>query len=75
MRNWTEMSAKDFDAGDQQLDLLAAFEAAEHGTLDLLAIETEEAPAEAAERTDGALFGLALSDEPADDALFAVIAA
>lgn len=79
MRDWTKMSAAAFRTRGAQLDLLAGIEGDGCGTLDLLdaAAEAETAPViEFPERVDGALFGLALSDEPASDGgLFTVVAA
>lgn len=76
MKNWTEMTAGDFYTDGVQLDMLAGIEGDGYGTitLDELADETEAAPA--VERADGALFGLAATDEPtADGALFGLVAA
>ncbi|GAA2298343.1 hypothetical protein GCM10010402_66190 [Actinomadura luteofluorescens] len=81
MKNWTEMSAADFYTKGAQLDMFAGIEGDGCGTLDLLAAAAEaEAAAEAAPvvdegREDGALFGLTVSEVPADGALFSVVAA
>lgn len=78
MQNWTEMSAADFGATTgTQMDLLAGIEGDGCGTisLDELAAEAEAAPAAEIERADGALFGLTVSEVPADGALFSVVAA
>lgn len=75
MKDWTKMGAGDFYTDGTQMDLLADAIGDGYGTisLDELAAEVEAAPV--VERADGALFGLALSEVPADGALFSVIAA
>ncbi len=79
MKDWTKMNAGDWYTDGVQMDLLAGIEGDGCGTLDLLdaAAEIEAAPVvEAPERTDGALFGLVLSDAPATDGgLFTIVAA
>jgi hypothetical protein len=79
MRDWTTMSASAFYTDGVQLDLLAEIEGDGYGTIAIDEIDTEDPQqaevVEPAEREDGALFGLAISDEPTDDALFSVVAA
>lgn len=76
MTNWATMSAGDFYTDGTQLNLLADIEGDGYGTIPMEIVPDEVAAAAFVERADGALFGLALSDEPADgDALFSVVAA
>ncbi|GAA4059787.1 hypothetical protein [Actinomadura miaoliensis] len=80
MRNWLEMGAGDFYTTGTQLDMLAEIEGDGYGTIALDEIDAEDGTQQAeviefVERADGALFGLTISDEPADDALFSVVAA
>lgn len=79
MKDWTKMSAAAFRTRGAQMDLLAGIEGDGCGTisLDEIAAEVEAAPvAELPERTDGALFGLALDEAPATDGgLFTIVAA
>lgn len=79
VKNWTNMTRGDFYTAGTQLDMLAGIEGDGCGTipLDELAAEIKTAPVvDFPERADGALFGLALSEEiPADGALFSVVAA
>ncbi|TDD24993.1 hypothetical protein E1287_37670 [Actinomadura sp. KC06] len=77
MKDWTKMTAGDWYTAGTQLDMLAGIQGDGCGTLDLLDAAAEAAPVvEIAERVDGALFGLALSDEPASDGgMFTVVAA
>lgn len=73
---WTKMSRSDFYTAGMQLDMLAGIEGDGCGTISLDEIAAEAAPVdELPERADGALFGLALSEVPADGALFSVVAA
>jgi len=80
MRDWREMTAADFYTDGVQLDLLASVEGDGYGTIAIDEIEGDDTQCEAevvefVGREDGALFGLAISDEPTDDALFSVVAA
>jgi len=59
MRDWTTMSAGDWNTDGVQLDLLAGIEGDGYGTIALDEITDEQAPAaEVQERGDGALFGI-----------------
>lgn len=76
MKNWAEMSAADWYTAGVQLDMFAGLEGDGCGTIALDLDAKPEPVIEIPERADGALFGLALSDEPASDgALFSVVAA
>lgn len=78
VKNWITMTAGDFYTAGTQLDILAGIEGDGCGTisLDEIAAEVEPAPVAEEGRADGALFGLALSEEiPADGGLFTVVAA
>lgn len=78
MKDWTKMSAAEFYTAGTQLDMFAGVEGDGCGTISLDELVAEvEAPSavEDARREDGALFGLTLSEVPADGALFSVVAA
>ena len=76
MKNWTKMSAGDFYTDGVQMDLLADEIGDGYGTIAMELVPDEADTVAEIERTDGALFGLALDVAPATDGgLFTIVAA